>query len=304
MLRTALLTLADQRWLREWMQGSPAASRFTSRFIAGRSLESALEVARKLQWQGIRVSLDHLGENVTSSTSAVAARDAYLKALDGIADYGLGEASVSVKLTQLGLDVSLELCRRNLSDLAGRAHQLGKGVEVDMESSTYVERTLQLVRQTHAQYRNLRVAIQAYLKRSADDIELLNSDRIPIRLCKGAYLEPAEVAFQSKAQVDGSFSHLMRRLLEAGTDPAFATHDERLIRQALDWAHARRLSPDAFEFQMLFGVRRDLQRKLAAAGFRLRLYVPYGEAWYPYFMRRMAERPANVWFLMKNLLRA
>jgi len=176
-------------------------------------------------------------------------------------------------------------------------------VRIDMESSEYTERTLRLVNDMHAQYKTVGTVIQAYLRRSEKDIENLCAQGIRVRLCKGAYLEPAEVAFQAKSDVDRNFVHLMRILLAAGTYPAIATHDEKIIQNAKDFANTRQLSRDSFEFQMLYGIRRDLQRKLVAEGYRLRLYVPFGKAWYPYFMRRLAERPANVLFLARNLLR-
>jgi len=225
-----------------------------------------------------------------------------LRVLAEISDHHL-DANVSIKLTQFGMDISEQACRANVEQLVRKARDLNSFVRIDMESSEYTERTLRLVNDMHAQYKTVGTVIQAYLRRSEKDIENLCAQGIRVRLCKGAYLEPAEVAFQAKSDVDRNFVHLMRILLAAGTYPAIATHDEKIIQNAKDFANTRQLSRDSFEFQMLYGIRRDLQRKLVAEGYRLRLYVPFGKAWYPYFMRRLAERPANVLFLARNLLR-
>ncbi|MBL8218553.1 MAG: proline dehydrogenase family protein [Bryobacterales bacterium] len=303
MLRTTMLSLSRQPWLRDWMQNSPLASRFTSRFIAGRTLDQALKVCARLRSDGVLTTLDRLGENVTALEEARESRDAYLKALDGIADSQLG-STVSVKLTQMGLDLSERHCQENVTALATRAAQLGTRIEIDMESSEYTDRTLDQVRRVHESTGNVRAVIQAYLLRSSSDVDRLCDAGIPIRLCKGAYHEPPAVAYQQKRDVDASFSQLMQTLLERGVEPAIASHDERLIREAIATAGRLRRAPDSFEFQMLYGIRRDLQRELVASGFRLRVYVPYGDAWYPYFMRRLAERPANLWFVVRNVLRA
>ncbi|MBL8178249.1 MAG: proline dehydrogenase family protein [Bryobacterales bacterium] len=303
MLRTTMLSLSRQSWLRDWMQNSPLASRFTSRFIAGRTLDQALKVCARLQSEGVLTTLDRLGENVTSLDEARESRDAYLKALGGIADSQTG-STVSVKLTQMGLDLSERHCEENVAELARRARDLRTRVEVDMESSEYTDRTLNLVRRLHGSTGNVRAVIQAYLLRSSADVDQLCIEGIPVRLCKGAYHEPPAVAYQAKREVDASYSRLMRTLLERGASPAIASHDERLIREAIAIAGEFRRAPDTFEFQMLYGIRRDLQRELVRRGFRLRVYVPYGDAWYPYFMRRLAERPANLWFVVRNLLRA
>ncbi len=303
MLRTMLLTLSRQNWLRDWMQNSPSAARFTSRFVAGRTLGQALAVCQKLRKEGILATLDHLGENVTSIEEAGTSRDAYLKALDGIADNEIG-STVSVKLTQMGLDISEHHARENVRQLAARARELGTRIEIDMESSAYVDRTLAIVRLVHAGTANARAVIQAYLRRSEADIEQLCKEGIPVRLCKGAYSEPAAVAFQNKDEVDANYLRLMRKLMTDGVYPAIASHDERMVREAIREARERGLKAKDFEIQMLYGIRRDLQKELVMDGYRLRLYVPYGDAWYPYFMRRLAEKPANVWFLVRNLMKA
>ncbi len=284
------------------METSPSAERLTSRFVAGATLEREVEVCRKLNESGYLATLDHLGESVTSLEEAGRSREAYLAALDRIAQFGL-QATISVKLTQLGLDFSTDACRANVQSLVARAKPLGRLVEVDMESSPYVDRTLALVAELHAAHGSVRAVIQAYLHRSASDIQRLCELSIPVRLCKGAYLEKSDVAFPSKKDVDANYVRLMLELFDRGTYPAIATHDEKILRRAIGYIRERSIAPDRFEFQMLYGVRRDLQRQLVAAGYRLRLYVPYGDAWYPYFMRRLAERPANVLFLARNLLK-
>jgi proline dehydrogenase len=275
----------------------------TSRFIAGHTLEREIAVCRRLNAEGILASLDHLGESVKSLEEAERSRDAYLAALDQIATLGL-QATVSIKLTQLGLDLSEARCRANVEQLVQRAKAIGTSVEIDMESSEYVDRTLALVSGLHARFGSVRAVIQAYLYRSESDIEDLCRQSIPVRLCKGAYKEPSDVAFPHKLEVDRNYVLLMTKLLEHGTYPAIASHDERIIPQAVQYARERNITPDRFEFQMLYGIRRDLQRRLVSDGYRLRLYVPYGDAWYPYFMRRLAERPANLLFLVRNLLKS
>jgi proline dehydrogenase len=285
------------------METSPAADRLTSRFVAGSTIEREVAVCQKLNADGYLATLDHLGESVTSLKEAEQSRDAYLAALDRIAKLNL-EATVSVKLTQLGLDFSEADCQTNVECLVTRAKSIGRMVEVDMESSAYVDRTLALVSNLHARCGSVRAVIQAYLYRSQSDIENLCKESIPIRLCKGAYRESSDVAFPRKKDVDANYVRLMLELFDRGTYPAIATHDEKILDRAMSYIRERKIAADRFEFQMLYGVRRDLQRRLVAAGFRLRLYVPYGNAWYPYFMRRLAERPANVIFLARNLLKS
>ncbi len=302
MLRSLLLVLSRQPWLRHWMETSPVADRLTSRFVAGSTLESELAVCQKLNADGYLATLDHLGESVTSLEEAEQSRDAYLSALDQIARLNM-QATVSIKLTQLGLDLSEQAGRAAVECLVARAKSIGRMVEVDMEQNQYTERTLGLVSELHAKYGSVRSVIQAYLYRSEGDIENLCRQSIPVRLCKGAYREPAEVAFQRKRDVDANYVRLMLQLFDRGAYPAIATHDESIVQKAISYIRERNIALDRFEFQMLYGVGRDLQRRLVASGFRLRLYVPYGNAWYPYFMRRLAERPANLIFLARNLLK-
>jgi proline dehydrogenase len=303
MLRSALLYLSRQNWLRHWVETSSVSHRFTTRFIAGRTLEEGVRVAGQLAKDRILTTLDFLGEDVVSLDEATCSRHSYLEALSAIERCGLG-ATVSVKLTQLGLNLSEEACLMNVSALVQRAKAMGSRIEVDMESSAYTERTLSLVSQLHRRFEgHVRAVIQAYLRRSEEDIRRLSEAGIAVRLCKGAYREPADVAFPVKADVDRNYVKLMKQLLLGGAYPAIATHDEAILRECVRYVRASRIEADSFEFQMLYGIRRDLQKKLTSDGFRLRSYVPYGDAWYPYFMRRLAERPANLLFIAKSTLR-
>jgi proline dehydrogenase len=303
MLRHTFLFLSRRRGLRRWMETSRAAARLTSRFIAGQRLDDVLDVSARLERAGLLATLDHLGENVTSAEEASASRDAMLEALDRIAQLGL-TATVSIKLTQFGLDLGDGICRANVEAVVRKAGALGSRVEIDMEGSEYTQRTLAIVEQMHALNGCVRAVVQAYLHRTQADIARLNAAGIRVRLCKGAYKEPPTVALPSRAAVDANYLLLARQLLDGGVDPAFATHDEAMVEGVLEHVRQRGLPPERFEFQMLYGIRRDLQQRLAREGWRVRLYVPYGDAWYPYFMRRMAERPANAFFVFRNLLRA
>ncbi len=285
------------------METSSVARRVASRFVAGETLAQGLAVARRVNSEGIALTLDHLGENVTSLAEAEVSRDVYLEVLNEIAGNHI-DGNVSLKLTQFGMDISEQACRANLERLVSRARELHSFVRVDMESSAYTDRTLALVRDLHARHGAVGTVIQAYLRRSQADVEALCGLGIRVRLCKGAYLEPAEVAFQAKPEVDRNYLNLMKVLLTQGAYPAIATHDEKMIQETKEFARARHIGRESFEFQMLYGIRRDLQRRLVAEGYRLRLYVPFGKAWYPYFMRRLAERPANVVFLARHLFRA
>ena len=284
------------------METSRLAQRLSARFVAGLTLDDALRVGRRINDEGIVLTLDHLGESVTSLGEAAQARDVYLRALTAIHEHGV-RGNVSLKLTQFGLDLSADACRANVAQLVERAASLTGFVRIDMESSEYTDRTLGLVEDLYAQYGSVGTVIQAYLYRSRKDIERLCARRIRVRLCKGAYLEPASVAFARKADVDRNYLDLMRLLLDQSDQPAIATHDERIIDQTKAYAAQKGIGRDRFEFQMLYGIRRDLQRRLIAEGYRLRLYVPFGKAWYPYLMRRLAERPANLFFLARHFFR-
>lgn len=300
-LRNTLLFLARRKWLRRWMQHSSWTQPMVRRFVAGTTLEEAMQVLQRLDREGLLCSLDHLGENVSSRSEAELSLQC---ALDAIVRFPRGgkPPTVSIKLTQFGLDLSESLCAQLVEKLAAVAREAGAGIEIDMEASAYVDRTLDLVRRIHAQTGNVRGVIQAALHRSERDLDALCRDAIPVRLCKGAYREPAAVAFQEKSKVDANYCRLMFYLLEHGRVPAVATHDPAILRQAVTRIRALGLDRRQYEFQMLYGVSRRLQQRLARAGHPLRLYVPYGDAWYPYFMRRLAERPANLLFLARQLL--
>jgi proline dehydrogenase len=275
----------------------PLTRPLVHRFIAGNSLDDAMAVLEGLRERGLRWTVDVLGESVASREMAEAAADRYIGTLDALAERGL-EANVSLKLTQMGLDIDAGFCQRNVARVVAKARQVGAFVRVDMEDHTKTDATLEIARALHADYPDVGVVIQAYLRRSADDVERLNAEAIRVRLCKGAYDEPAGVAFAHKAEVDASFARLAERLLAAGRYPAIATHDERLIGHVVDFARREGIGPERFEFQMLNGIRRDLQDWLVGEGYTVRVYVPYGAQWFPYFMRRLAERPANLLFLL------
>jgi proline dehydrogenase len=302
-VRSFFLFLSGNARLRRWMETSPLAERLATRFVAGDTLEKALSVSRQLHSEGITVTLDHLGESVTTLEEAAMARDVYMRALAAMRGSGI-QGNVSLKLTQFGLDLSYDHCRANVEQLLRCAAANESFVRVDMESSAYTDRTLELVTSLHRQYPNVGIVIQAYLYRSRADIEKLCAEGIRVRLCKGAYLEPHSVAFPKKSDVDRNFVELMQLLLDNGPYPAIATHDEKMIEATERYVAKKKISRENFEFQMLYGIRRDLQRRLVSDGYGLRLYVPFGHAWYPYYMRRLAERPANVFFILRNLLRS
>jgi proline dehydrogenase len=301
-LRRTILYLSRHKALRNWVETSPSARRLSSRFVAGSRLEDALDVCRGIHADGITATLDYLGENVKSLDEAAACRDMYLRMLHAMQAAGV-EPNVSLKLSQFGLDLSESACAENMAALVKAAAEIGGFVRIDMESSQYTDRTLALVTRLHSEHGACGAVIQAYLRRSANDIESLQRERIRVRLTKGAYLEPPEIAFASKAQVDRNYVELAQSLLTSAEYPAIATHDERIVDIVENFVASRGIAKDRFEFQMLYGIRRDLQRRLVREGYRLRLYVPFGEAWYPYFMRRLAERPANLLFFVRNLLR-
>ena len=302
-MRSLFLFLSRNRNLRHFMETAPAAKRFSGRFVAGSTLQEALAACRKVNQDGLTVTLDYLGENVHSLDEAVACRDMYTRCLNEIESSRI-KGNVSLKLTQFGMDLSEDACRSNVRDLVCAAAKTGNFVRLDMESSEYTDRTLRLVYDLHAETGACGAVIQAYLKRSDTDIDELNRRRIRVRLCKGAYLEPATVAFQRKSEVDRNYIDLAKKLLTDGNYPGLATHDEAIIHQIVSFVKEQNIPAERFEFQMLYGIRRDLQSKLVRDGFRMRLYVPFGEAWYPYFMRRLAERPANVLFIARNVFRS
>jgi proline dehydrogenase len=302
MMRRLFLALSQSAWLRSWMESSPLARKLNRRFVAGVTLEDEVGTCAGLASQGLWSTMDHLGENVTALSDAEASRDAYFQALDAISHHHL-PSTIALKLTALGLDLNEDAAFANLRMLASRADEIGSRVEVDMEDARYTERTLRIVETVSRDTAVLRVAIQAYLRRTPADIERLNQAGVMVRLCKGAYIESPQHAMPVKADVDRAYVQLARTLLDHGTYPALATHDDAMIDAIVAHVKQRGIASDQFEFEMLHGVRRDLQRSLVERGYRVRVYVPYGEQWYRYFMRRLAERPANVWFILRNLFR-
>jgi proline dehydrogenase len=303
-MRQGLLWLSEQRRIFNFVRRNGLARRFASRFVAGETIESGVVAARDLAARGITSSLDFLGESVKEEREAVAARDQYLRMLDSMAAAGV-EVNVSVKLTQMGLDIDEDLCAANLTRILDKAGAVGGFVRLDMEGSAYTQRTLDFFKQRLLERfgRHCGVVIQAMLHRSEADVADLIAHRARVRLCKGAYLEPSTVAFPEKADVDRSYVNLMERLLAEGNYPGIATHDDVILRHAQSFVQRNRIGPDRFEFQMLYGVRRDLQTRLRRGGHRMRVYIPFGTQWYPYLMRRLAERPANIAFILGNVVK-
>ncbi len=302
MLRDTLLYLAQNDNLREFVVSNRATRGASRRFVAGEKLDEAIEVARALNAAGMHVSLDHLGENVTVEQEAKSAARDYRDILNAIKVSDI-DANISVKLTALGLDISQELCERNVSDILEYAQERRIFVRIDMEGSAYTDQTVDITARMHRQFEHVGTVIQSCLYRSKNDTEQLIAQGVHVRLVKGAYKEPKTLAFQNKSEVDHNYVQLMLLLLLKGNYPALATHDEAIINAACRYARDHGISKDAFEFQLLYGIRRDLQTKLKRQGYHVRVYVPYGSQWYPYLMRRMAERPANLVFVMSNALR-
>jgi proline dehydrogenase len=302
MFRSLLLYLSERESPKKLLMGNPLGRRLASRFIAGEELADALRVIRRLNSEGFMVTLDCLGESVQEAAAAEAACQTYLQLLDRLAAEKL-DSHVSVKLTQLGLAIDEGLARRNLARLAESAARHHNFVRVDMEGSAFTDATLRVFCSVDAPRHVMGIALQSYLHRTEADVDELLKRGVRIRLVKGAYKEPPEIAFARKRDVDRSYEELTEKLLASGIYHAIATHDERLIAATQRFARARSIAPDSFEFQLLYGIRRQLQRALIQQGWRVRLYVPYGREWYAYFMRRLAERPANLFFLMRNLLR-
>ncbi len=303
-LRSTFISLSQNQPLRRFSEASAAGRRVSSRFVAGLESEDVLRATAALNRDGLTATLDSLGENVHSPEEAQRSAAIYHALLEAIGERRL-DANVSVKLTQMGMDLSPGLAEQIVGSLVDHAVRLGTFVRVDMEGSAYTQATLDLVCRLNRQYPGgLGVVIQAYLRRSADDVSMLLREGIRVRLCKGAYQEPVAIAFPEKADVDANYVRLTEQLLGSGVYHGIATHDPRMIAAARKIARDRQLDPSTFEFQMLYGVRRDLQRSLVAQGYRVRVYVPFGREWYPYFMRRLAERPANVLFLARNFFRS
>jgi proline dehydrogenase len=300
MLRVAFLWLSNRRWVARLALHTPLLRRVALRFVAGTLLDEAVTAVRALNETGASATLDVLGESVHDRAAAERAAASYVATIERIAAEGL-DANVSLKLTQLGLDLGLEVCLEVLRPVvdAGRRH--GIFVRIDMESSAHTDRTLEVVRRLRQSGCEVGPVIQAYLRRSLEDARGLAAERVRVRVCKGAYAEPEEIAYHDRAEIGRSFLAIVTTLLEADAYPGVATHDPEMIRAVLALARERGIESDRFEFQMLYGIRRDLQRRLLAQGYRLRVYVPYGTEWYPYFMRRLAERPANVLFVARSI---
>ena len=313
MLQQTLLTLSRAGWAQNIIAQAPISRQMARRFVAGETIGQAIDAIKALNARRINATLDFLGESVTTKDEAVRAADEYVVALDEIAKRGV-IANVSIKLTQFGLDLDQAFCVRNVRRVVERAQQHGNFVRVDMEGTPHTDRTLHVVRDLRNEFDNVGVVLQAYLYRTEADLVALAAAGTRIRLCKGAYQEPPDKAFPSKADVDANYVKLSKLLLDRATNAqrsadgcvpplaALATHDEAMIAAAKRYAEEKHIPRDMFEFQMLYGVRRELQEQLANEGFAVRAYVPYGTSWYPYFMRRLAERPANVWFFLRSLI--
>jgi len=304
MLRSAFLYLAGQQQIFKFVRNNRLAKSFAGRFVAGETLDTALAAVVKLNARGITASLDLLGESVHNEAEARRAGEAYIAMLDRIHERK-ADANVSVKLTAMGLDISEDLCVVIVHTILQRARDCGSFVRIDMESSEYTQRTLDLFeRRLYPSYpQNVGIVLQSYLFRTFADVERAILLKARVRLCKGAYKEPETVAYPDKKDVDANYIRCMHELMLRGNYPGIATHDEAIIREAKRFAKANDIAPDRYEFQMLYGVRRDLQDQLVREGYRLRVYVPFGTQWYPYLMRRLAERPANVAFLTGSVFK-
>jgi proline dehydrogenase len=306
-LRAFFISLSESRSLRAVAERSSIGQRVSSRFVAGTQVEDVLRATQAVNQSGPSVSIDNLGENVTNADEARASSQLYHQLLDEIARRKLN-ANISLKLTHMGLDVDEKLARDLVTGLVAKAASMTPRnfVRVDMEGSPYTQRTLDFVHELHRMPGNqgsVGAVIQAYMRRAESDIAKLVGEGIRIRLCKGAYKEPEEIAFQQKSEVDANYVKLMKALMKSGIYHGLATHDENIIKEAKAFATRETVSREAFEFQMLYGIRRDLQRSLVREGWGMRVYIPFGAEWYPYLMRRLAERPANVLFILKNLFR-
>jgi proline dehydrogenase len=302
MLKGTLLYLAHNDTMRNFVIHNRATRGVSRRFVAGEVVDDAIEATRVLNKELMHVSLDHLGENVSDAKEARSAYQDYIAILDRIKQASV-DANISIKLTALGLDISQELCEQNVCRILEHAQQVPIFVRIDMEGSAYTEQTIDITLRMHKQYEHVGTVIQSCMHSSKKDVEQLIAQGVRVRLVKGAYKEPKEVAFQQKSEVDHNFIRLMTMLLQRGNYPAIATHDEAIINATCKFARDNGISKSAFEFQMLYGIRRNLQQKLVSQGYNMRIYVPYGSQWYPYLMRRMAERPANLLFVMSNAIR-
>lgn len=301
-LKEPILKLSQSPQMKGFVTRNQFGRKVAQRFVAGETVEDAVKASREMNQLGIHVSLDHLGENTTNVDEAKKATDAALEILAAIGKEKL-DANISVKLTSMGQDIDHDLCLDNICRVVKQAHEQGNiFIRLDMEGSAYTQSTLDLFRELWDDgHQNVGIVLQSYLYRTEQDVEDAIKRQVRVRLCKGAYLEPATVAYQEKAQVDRNYVRCMERLMSAGNYPGLATHDEAIINHAIDYARQNKIGPERFEFQMLYGVRRDLQKKLVGQGYNVRAYIPYGSEWYPYLMRRMAERPANLFFITSQL---
>jgi proline dehydrogenase len=305
LLRAATLAITERRTVRKVIEGTRVGRQLAGRFVAGDTLEDGMAAARQLADRGVAAMLDYLGENVESPAQAAAAADAYIRALKRVRESPELGTNISVKLTQLGLDVSPGLCTENLERVLQIASEPDPPtlVMIDMEASPYVDDTLRVYMGLRERFPNVGVCLQAYLYRTVDDAHRIGGEKAIVRMAKGAYLEPPDVAYRTRWEVRRSFARLSATLLASGATIHFATHDPRLVEGARRFVRNRSISRSRYEFQMLYGIRRDLQAELVASGEPVRVYVPYGTEWYPYLTRRLAERPANIWFFLSNLVR-
>lgn len=303
MLKAILLYLSRQKGIQGFMLNFGVTRKVVDRFVSGEKLEDGLNAVKKVNSEGAIATLDHLGEEVSEAGEAIAATEVYLDALDQIKDNGV-DTNVSVKPTQVGLKIDKELCEENFAQIIERAKKHDNFVRMDMEGSDCTQNTLEVFKSLRKKYDNVGIVIQSYLYRSDKDVDQVLELGGRIRLCKGAYKEPKEIAFPKKQQVDENFEKLMQKMLLSGIYHGVATHDEKLIEKTKEFAQKNGLPKDSFEFQLLYGIRTELARKLVREAYNVRIYIPFGREWYPYFMRRLAERPANLFFFLKNFLRA
>jgi len=306
MIRTILIYMSQNETFKKFVMKFPLSKKMSRRFVVGEKLYEAVEAIARLNEKGITATLDHLGENVKDEEDARASAAAYLEILEEIKRSGI-DSHVSLKLTQMGLDVGEEVCYRNVEEIVRLAEKYSNFVRIDMEGSPYTQKTMDIFYRLRRDYKNVGIVIQSCLYRSEGDIEKIIENGYGVRLCKGAYRENEDIAFPKKKDVDANYIRLTEMLLSEkarrnGVYPAIATHDGRIINWVRGVVAKNNIGKDTFEFQMLNGIRRDLQRELVEEGYSVRIYVPYGDQWYPYFMRRLAERPANLIFLIKNIL--
>jgi proline dehydrogenase len=303
MLKGILLFLSRQQGIQNFMVNFGVTRRVVNRFVSGEELEDGLDAVRKVNSQGVIATLDHLGEEVSEASEAITAAEVYLNALDRIKEWGV-DTNVSAKPTQLGLKISKELCEQNFARMIEKAKEHHNFVRMDMEGSDCTADTLDVFYRLRKRYDNVGIVIQSYLYRSEQDVDDILRLGGRIRLCKGAYKEPKEIAFPKIEQVDESFVKLMQKMLKSGIYHGIATHDDKLIEKTKQFAQQNNIPKESFEFQLLYGIRTELVRQLIKDGYHVRIYIPFGRQWYPYFMRRLAERPANLFFFLKNFIRS